>query len=140
MHKKFKKIFVQSIKPFFNALPILFGIIFLMGLVDSLLTKEFYGNIFIGSPFVDSILASSLGSVFAGNPITSYILAGEFLSQGVGLMAVTAFMLAWVTVGLVQLPAEIMMFGKKFAFWRNFISFIFSILVAMFTVLFVYLF
>jgi hypothetical protein len=48
---------------------------------------------------------------------------------------VTAFLVAWVTVGIIQLPAEIMMLGKRFAITRNILSFIFSILVAIMTVL-----
>ena len=75
-----------------------------------------------------------MGSVLAGNPVTSYVLGGELLTQGVNLVAVTAFLVAWVTVGFVQLPAESMMLGKKFAISRNILSFIFSIIVAIITV------
>ena len=80
------------------------------------------------------MIGALLGSVSAGNPITSYILAGEFLKQGVSLLAVTAFILAWVTVGLIQLPAESLMLGKKFAVARNTVSFVTAIAVAILTV------
>jgi len=49
-------------------------------------------------------------------------------------LAVTAFLVAWVTVGLVQLPAEVMMLGKKFAIIRNITAFIFAIIVAIITI------
>ncbi|GAH89897.1 unnamed protein product [marine sediment metagenome] len=75
-----------------------------------------------------------MGSVLAGNPLTSYVLGGELLKQGMSLVAVTSFLVAWVTVGLVQLPAEAIMLGKKFAILRNIFSFAFSMLVAMTTV------
>ena len=75
----------------------------------------------------------------AGNPVTSYVLGGEFLTQGVGLVAVTAFIVAWVTVGLVQLPAEALLLGKKFAVTRNIVSFFFAIIVALITAGIMYL-
>jgi len=37
---------------------------------------------------------------------------------------------AWVTVGLVQIPAEISALGRKFAVVRNVVSFFMSIAVA----------
>ena len=57
------------------------------------------------------------------------------LKQGISLLAVTAFLVAWVTVGLVQLPAEAMLLGKKFAIIRNITSFVFAIIVAVITVM-----
>ena len=79
---------------------------------------------------IDALIGSSVGSVAAGNPITSYIIAGELLNKGVSLLAVTAFLLAWVTVGIVQFPAEAILLGKKFAIVRNASSFALSVLVA----------
>lgn len=57
------------------------------------------------------------------------------LNQGVGLIAVTAFIVSWVTVGIIQLPAESVILGKKFAILRNISAFILSIIVAILTVL-----
>ncbi len=56
------------------------------------------------------------------------------LVYGVSLFAVTAFITSWVTVGLVQLPAEIAALGKKFALVRNVLSFITSIAIAILAV------
>ena len=78
---------------------------------------------------------STVGSISAGNPITSYIIGGELLKEGISLFAVTAFITAWVTVGIIQLPAEASILGKRFALARNILSFIFSIIVAIATVL-----
>jgi len=57
------------------------------------------------------------------------------LEYGVSLFAVTAVIVAWVTVGLVQMPAEISALGRKFAVVRNVVSFFMSIAVAGATVL-----
>ncbi|MCD4704284.1 MAG: hypothetical protein K8R64_08360, partial [Methanosarcinaceae archaeon] len=69
-----------------------------------------------------------------GHPITSYILGGEFLAQGVDLLVVTAFLIAWVTVGIVQIPVEAAVFGKRFAILRNVSAFMLSMIAAIITV------
>jgi uncharacterized membrane protein YraQ (UPF0718 family) len=64
----------------------------------------------------------------------SYIIGGELLKDGVSLFAVTAFIVTWVTVGLLQLPAEAAILGRQFAIFRNILSFILAILVSIVTV------
>jgi len=63
------------------------------------------------------------------------VIGGELKNQGVSMVAVLAFILSWVTVGVVQLPAESLMLGKKFAIIRNFVSFLMAILIAILVVL-----
>ena len=48
---------------------------------------------------------------------------------------VAAFIVAWVTVGIAQFPAEAAILGRRFSVARNIISFILSIIVAISTVL-----
>jgi len=120
-------------KALINALPVMIGVILLVSLVDALVPKTAYIYLFSGGHF-DSMMGAVLGSVMAGNPITSYVIGGEFLSQGISMMAITAFLVAWVTVGLVQIPAESMLLGKRFAIVRNITAFIFSIIIAIVTV------
>ena len=131
---KLKESILKSAKSLLNVLPIIFGTILLFSLIIVILPKSFYVQIFRGT-FLDSLIGNLVGSVSAGNPITSYIIGGELLAQGVGLIAVTAFLVAWVTVGVIQLPAESMILGRKFALLRNLTSFIFAIVVAILTVL-----
>jgi len=83
----------------------------------------------------DSFIGSIIGSISAGTPIISYILGGEMLKQGISLIAVTAFLVAWVTVGFIQIPAESIILGKRFAILRNISAFVLSIIVAFATVL-----
>jgi len=66
--------------------------------------------------------------------VTSYIIGGELVGFGVSLTAVTAFIIAWVTVGVVQAPLEAQTLGKRFTIVRNITSFISSILIAVLTV------
>jgi len=126
---------IKSGRSLYNTLPVLAGVILLIGLINTLVPKSLYRSVFTGNEILNSLIGSGLGSLMAGNPVTSYILGGEMLKQGVGLMAVTSFIVAWVTVGMVQLPAESLLLGKRFAILRNLICFIFSILVAGLTVM-----
>ena len=115
-------------------MPILLGVILLIGILKAFIPTKIIINLFQGIPFIDSIIGAGMGSVMAGNPVTSYVLGGELLKQGISLMAVTAFLVSWVTVGIIQLPAEIMLLGKKFAITRNILSFLFAIIAAVITV------
>lgn len=124
----------QAIKSFGTAFPILIGVILLLGLLRIYVSPQFISKVFKGQVFVDTILGSIIGSISAGNPISSYIIGAEFLKDGISLFAVTAFIVAWVTVGIVQLPAEASILGKRFALVRNFLSFILAILVSIVTV------
>ena len=127
--------FYKALKSFGAILPILIGVILLIGLFKVNIPSKLISSIFTGEIFRDTFFGSMIGSISAGNPITSYIIGGELLKEGVGLFAVTAFITAWVTVGLIQLPAEASILGKRFALMRNVLSFLFSILVAIATVL-----
>ena len=129
-----KQTAIKSIKPFQRALPIILGAILLVSLVSTL-PKYIFTTIFTKNIIIDPLISAGIGSILAGNPVTSYILAGEFLNLGISQVAVIAFLVAWVTVGIVQLPVEITTLGKKFAITRNLLSYIFSIFVAVTTVL-----
>jgi len=130
-----KTAILKAAKQLLNSLPIIIGTILLISLITALIPTEFYSKIFTNNQFIDSIIGSTIGSISAGNPITSYIIGGEMLKQNVALTAITAFLVSWVTVGLIQLPAESVILGKKFAITRNITAFILSILVAITVVL-----
>ena len=125
----------SSARQFVSLLPVLIGVVLLLGLFNTFVSKEMLMSVFSGNVLADTFLGACLGSILAGNPITSYIIGGELLKHGVSLLVVTAFIITWVTVGVVQLPAEIAALGKKFALLRNGLSFIFSVPIAMLTVL-----
>ena len=129
----YKEASFKAAKGIWISMPLLAGIILLISLVNVSIPKSFYSIIFRNS-ILDPIIGSVIGSIMAGNPVTSYIIGGEMLSQGVTLIAVTAFIVTWVTVGIIQLPAEMMLLGKKFAIVRNIVSFILAIFVAITTI------
>jgi uncharacterized membrane protein YraQ (UPF0718 family) len=121
-------------RAFKKSIPILMGVLMLLALADALIPQEAYKLIFTGNELLDPLMGALAGSIAGGNPITSYILGGELRQQGVSMLAVTAFLVAWVTVGIIQLPAEALMLGRRFAIVRNAVSFVLSILIGILTV------
>jgi predicted Fe-Mo cluster-binding NifX family protein len=124
----------RSGEQFYKIMPIIMGVILLIGLFQVFVTKEFVSSVFTGNRAWDTFFGACFGTLVAGNPVNSYIIGGELLKFGVGLFGVTAFILAWVNVGLIQLPAESAALGWKFALVRNGLSFVLSMLIATLTV------
>jgi len=106
----------------------------LTSLAVELLPGQISSDLFGQNDLVDVFLGASLGSVAAGHPIASYVLGGELLAEGVTLLTVTALIVSWVTVGIVQLPAEALLLGKRFAIYRNLLCFVFAIVIPFLTV------
>jgi len=120
----------------FNTLiPVLVGIVLWIGLFNAFMTKAWLMKLFSGRAVPDTFWGACFGSIFTGNPINSYVIGGELLKHGVSLTAVTAFLMTWVTVGLVQLPAETAALGKRFGLLRNGLSFLLAMPVAFLTVM-----
>jgi predicted Fe-Mo cluster-binding NifX family protein len=124
----------NSVNQIIRLLPVLTGVVLLIGLFSSFISKELLSSVFSGNIAIDTLLGASLGSIFAGSPINSYIIGGEFLEYGISLFAVTALIISWVTVGIVQLPAEMAALGIRFALVRNAVSFALSLIIAILTV------
>ena len=130
-----KEAFNKALKGFISMLPMLIAIILLLGIFDIYITKEILASFFISNNFVDTVTGTLMGGILTGNPMLSYILSGELTAVGISLYAVTAFILSWVTLGVVQLPAEVEIFGFRFTFYRTLFTFVTTILVSLATVL-----
>ena len=111
--------------------PMLLAIIALVGLFETYITPQMIHSLFDGNIIHDTILGTTAGAVSVGQPFLSYIIGGELLKEGVSLYAVTAFMLAWVTLGLIQLPLEFSIFGSRFTIIRNLLSIVFAFIVSL---------
>jgi hypothetical protein len=124
----------KTLHMFVQVLPIIIGMLLLTSLAITAFPKDISAGFFNGSPLSDAIRGAALGSIAAGHPLASYILGGELLSGGVSLFAVTALIVSWVTVGIVQLPAEAMFLGKRFAVVHNLLNFFIAIIIGLLTV------
>lgn len=112
----------------------LLSVILLVGLFRSFVSPAMISSVFTGDVLRDTIIGSLIGSIAAGNPLISYIIGGELLKEHVSLYAVVAFIVAWVTIGVVHFPAEAALLGKRFALARNLLCFVLAILVSIATV------
>lgn len=130
-----KEAFSKALRSFAGITPMLLAVIGLVGLFQAFVTPQMLRSLFSGSPFTDTLLGTVIGGISIGQPVISYIIGGELLDQGISLYAVTAFILAWVTLGVLQLPLEASLFGRRFTLMRNLLSFIFAILIGFATAL-----
>ncbi len=130
-----KKKLIKPFKSVVSNLPLMISIILVLGLINEFITFNKIAELFTQNQLVDTILGSFFGSIFAGNSMNSYIIGRELMVSHVSMYAITAFLVSWVTVGLLQIPIESVSFGKKFAIERNVISAIFAIIVAFITVM-----
>lgn len=128
-----KSIFRKALKMFIKIFPMLSATILLVGLFQSYISVEILKTLFGSNTFIDTFLATFLGSASVGQPFISYIIGGELLEQGISLFAIAAFILAWVSIGFVQIPFEISVFGLSFTLIRNALAFIFTMFVAIAT-------
>ena len=120
----------KSANTVWRLLPVLLAVLLLASLIVPLIPVLIHHGILGQGVWIDTLGAAAVGSLASGQPIVGYLLAGEMQKAGVGLIAVTAFIAAWVTVGVVSLPAEAMVLGTRFALVRNAVSFVLSLLLA----------
>jgi len=113
----------------------LLAVVALVGLFEVWVTPQMIQALFGGNAIYDTLVGAGIGGVAVGQPFLSYIIGGELLQEGISLYAVTAFILSFVTLGVVQLPLEIDIFGWRFTLLRNILAAIFSLVVAFATVL-----
>ena len=127
--KNYKATLIKTWKSFRFSLPIIFAVLLVVAFIQSAVPEDFYSKIFTGNIILDPIIGAVFGSISLGNPIVSYVIADGLLKNGVSLVAITAFIVSWVSVGIIQLPAESFYLGKRFALVRNIASFIGAILI-----------
>ena len=130
----FIQAFFKSLKGFLFNLPLLLSVILLTGLFEVFITPKMLSSLFSGNTFLDTLTGTIVGGASVGQPFVSYLIGGELLDDGMSFYAVTAFILSWVTLGIVQLPYEYRLFGARFTLIRNLLAFIFALLIAITTV------
>jgi len=110
-----------------SMLPVLLGVLLLSSLLQQFVPKLLDTGLMGVHLVSDALIGAAAGSIAAGHPLVSYVLGGELLEEGVGLAAVSALVVAWVTVGLAHLPLEAAALGRRFAALRNLLSFLFAV-------------
>ena len=119
-------------------IPLFISIVLLINMIKVVVGYDFYKWAVKGNLLVNSFIFNIVGSVLAGNAAISYYLASDMIKYGINLVLVVIFILAWSTVGIVQMPAESVLLGKKFAITRNTIAFLTNIILAVIVVFLYY--
>ena|SRR6056297_3078357 len=123
--------FQKALRGLTRSLPIIATVVLLISLFKTYLPTTTMVRFFTGSPLADTTIGAAFGSILAGNSINSYIIGDQLIKNGVPLTAVTAFLAAWVIVGVLQIPAEMAELGRRFALIRALSGFFFAIVVAL---------
>lgn len=131
IYQKVAKAFQKALRGLTRSLPIIATVVLLISLLKTYLPAKSVVRLFGASPIGDTAIGALFGSILAGNSINSYIIGEQLLKDGVPLTAVTAFLAAWVIVGVVQIPAEAGELGGRFALVRAISGFLFAIVVAL---------
>ena len=130
-----KKAFKKALISFISITPMLIAVMGLVGLMQIYITPDILSAFFGYGSLIDTLVGTLAGAISMGQGMISYVVAEGLLEQGVSHYALSAFILAWVTLGFVQLPAEASVFGLKFTFYRNVLTLISTIIIAYATVL-----
>ena len=115
-------------------LTLLLGVLLIAALVVQLIPAIMHSGVFGHSVAQDTLLGAVIGSIATAQPVVSYIFGGELQKAGINLMAVTALVMTWVTVGVVSLPVESGALGARFAIWRNIWAFVGALVASVLTV------
>ncbi len=121
--QKIKKTLFKTILWIKENIPILLWVILIISMLKYSNLFQFLHN--LKENFFSVILTGIIGSIAVWNPINSYIISWEIWTNKILLISI--FMITRITVGFIQIPAEIYFFGKKFAIRRNIISFVLAI-------------
>lgn len=119
-------------KSFENILPQFLSILLIIGVVLSVLNPTQISK-FIGgeSGWIGVLLASIIGSITLIPGFIAFPLSAALLKNGAGYMQIAAFISTLMMVGIVTIPLEVKYFGKKAAYLRNGLAFLFSLIVAL---------
>lgn len=128
---KTKKAIQIAFKSFENIMPQFLGIIILVGILLAFLNPETISKLIGGnSGFLGVFLSSIIGSITMMPTFVAFSLGNTLLQSGAGYPQVAALISTLTLVGFLTYPMESKYIGKKAAFLRNFIAFLFTFLVA----------
>jgi len=118
-------------KSFIKMLPMVFIIIIAIGLLLGFVPPEQISR-FVGdqSGAGGILLVGIVGAIMHIPALLSFPLAASILENGASVTAVAAFITTLTMIGMITLPLEIKILGKKMALLRNGISFVIAILIA----------
>jgi uncharacterized membrane protein YraQ (UPF0718 family) len=123
----------KAFKAFEGILPQFLVVLILVAIALAVLDEPTISRILGKDSGVWGVLAASLvGAVTLIPGFVAFPAAAALLQGGAGVTQIAAFVSSLMMVGVVTLPLEIQFFGKRAAFLRNFLAYIFSLIAAVF--------
>ncbi|MEA3458620.1 MAG: permease, partial [Candidatus Thermoplasmatota archaeon] len=121
----------MALKSFIKMLPMVFILIIVIGLLLGFVPPDQISR-FVGeqSGAGGVLLIGMMGAIMHIPSLLSFPLASSMLESGASITAVAAFITTLTMIGMITLPLEIKILGKKMALLRNGISFVIAILIA----------
>ncbi|SHJ78011.1 permease [Tepidibacter formicigenes] len=108
------------------------GILLLIGLILALIPPDKIRLVLGGENLIlTTVGAATIGTITLIPAFVAFPLIGSLKDSGANILVLTAFLTTLTMVGFITFPIEKDIFGKKFATWRNIISFITAILIAL---------
>ena len=131
--EKTKKAIINGLKSLENIMPQFLSIVIIIGITLSILKPEIISKL-IGedSGFFGVILSSIFGSITMMPTFVAFSTGNTLLQNGAGYAQVSALITTLTMVGILTFTLESEYIGKKAAFYRNFLAFLFSFIVAIF--------
>ncbi len=115
-----------------NMISQIVGILFLIGLILTFIPpdtiKQYMGQ---SNIFISTIVSAFVGSITLIPAFVAFPLVGSLVNAGANIVPVVAFLTTLTMVGIVTFPLEKREFGLRFTVVRNFLSFIFAIVIAL---------
>lgn len=113
-------------------IPLLIAVFGMVGLFQVFLSpQQVEQTLGPGNGWMSLLLGGALGAVSIGPPLAAYPLAGSMLDAGAWPPAVAAFVICWISIGVITLPFEASVFSLRYALLRNSIGFIVALLIGL---------
>ncbi len=128
--RTFENAFFKALLGFVSILPMVIAVVGLVAIFRTYVTPEMLSTLFGHGRVADIAVGTLVGAASSGQGAISYVIGEGLLDHGVSVYAVSAFILAWVTLGFVQLPAEASVFGLRFTVWRNLLTLVSTVAVS----------
>lgn len=129
--KKTKMALKKAWKAFENILPQFLTVLVIIGLAFAIFTPEEIQRVLGESAGVLGVILSLIiGSAVFIPGFVAFPLASALLENGAGYAQVAAFISSLMMVGVITIPLEVSIFGKKSTVIRNVAALVFSVIVA----------
>lgn len=131
--EKTKKAVKNGLKSWEKIMPQFLSITIVISIILAILKPEIISNLIGESSSILGVLLSSvIGSIAIMPTFVAFSTGNTLIQSGAGYAQVSALISTLTMVGFLTYTLESEYIGKKAAFYRNFLAFLFSFIVAAF--------